>query len=182
GVRGRNSDNRLIHQVLSKGGTELKEELEILLAGQSIEKHLEENIIFRELDYRDDLIWSLLLMSGYLKQTGWIKKQGQDERYYALSIPNREVRTTYVKLVREYFDSRIGNKKLETMLKALVSGDINLFEEIFSEYVVASMSFFDTGGNAESIYHAFVMGLLLWLTPEHEVKSNRESGYGRYDI
>ena len=68
------------------------------------------------------------------------------------------------------------------MLKALLEGDIDVFEEIFSDYVMKAMSFFDTAGEAEKVYHAFVMGLFLWLGPGYQVKSNRESGYGRYDI
>lgn len=68
------------------------------------------------------------------------------------------------------------------MLKALLDGEIDVFEEIFADYVIKSMSFFDTAEDPEKVYHAFVMGLLLWLSPDYEVKSNRESGYGRYDI
>jgi hypothetical protein len=68
------------------------------------------------------------------------------------------------------------------MLKALLEGDIDVFEEIFSDYVVKAMSFFDMAEEPEKVYHAFVMGLLLWLPPGCRVKSNRESGYGRYDI
>jgi hypothetical protein len=68
------------------------------------------------------------------------------------------------------------------MLKALLDGEIDVFEEIFSDYVVRSMSFFDMGAEPEKVYHAFVMGLLIWLSPAYQVKSNRESGYGRYDI
>ena len=68
------------------------------------------------------------------------------------------------------------------MLKALLEGDIDVFEEFFSDYVMTAMSFFDTAVEPEKIYHAFVMGLFLWLSPGYQVKSNRESGYGRYDI
>ncbi|MCP4152912.1 MAG: AAA family ATPase, partial [bacterium] len=102
--------------------------------------------------------------------------------YYTLTIPNMEVKTVYVGIIEHYFATRIDNRKLEVMLKALLDGEIELFEEIFSDYVTQSMSFFDTSGDPENVYHAFVMGLLLWITPEYQVKSNRESGYGRYDI
>jgi hypothetical protein len=71
---------------------------------------------------------------------------------------------------------------LELMLKALLIGDIDIFEEIFSGFVTTAMSFFDMAADPEKVYHAFVMGLLLWLDPQYQVKSNRESGYGRYDI
>ena len=68
------------------------------------------------------------------------------------------------------------------MLKALLEGDIDVFGDIFSDYVMTAMSFFDTAAEPEKVYHAFVMGLFLWLSPGYEIKSNRESGYGRYDI
>ena len=67
-------------------------------------------------------------------------------------------------------------------VKLQLEGDIGIFAEIFSDYVMKSMSFFDMAADAEKVYHAFVMGLLLWLSPDYEIKSNRESGYGRYDI
>jgi hypothetical protein len=97
-------------------------------------------------------------------------------------VPNLEVRTTYTRIIGRYFTSKIENEKLEIMLKALLEGDIDVFEEIFSDYVMTAMSFFDMGAEPEKVYHAFVMGLFLWLSPGYQVKSNRESGYGRYDI
>jgi hypothetical protein len=77
---------------------------------------------------------------------------------------------------------RFGKTLNLSMLKALLEGDIDIFEEIFSDYVMTSMSFFDMGAEPEKVYHAFVMGLFLRLSPGYQVKSNRESGYGRYDI
>ncbi len=116
-----------------------------------------------------------------MKQEPMEKKERTENLFYRLSIPNVEVRVTYTQIVEEYFENRIANGKLQSMLKALTDGDIDVFEEIFTDYVVKSMSFFDTGNESEKVYHAFVMGLLLWL-PGYRVKSNRESGYGRYDI
>jgi len=84
--------------------------------------------------------------------------------------------------VENFFSDKIENSRLEIMLKALIGGEIDVFAEIFSDYVVTSMSFFDMGADPEKVYHAFVMGLFLWLSPAYQVKSNRESGYGRYDI
>ena len=121
-------------------------------------------------------------MGGYLRQSNGKRDENTGKLYYSLFIPNKEVRIIYTGIIERYFTDRIENKKLESMLKALIEGDIELFEEIFSNYVAASMSFFDTGGDPEKVYHAFVMGLLLWLAPAYQVKSNRESGYGRYDI
>ncbi|MDQ1350913.1 MAG: hypothetical protein QG657_1215 [Acidobacteriota bacterium] len=176
------SDNRIVETLLTKEGIELKEELEQLVQGQSVEKVIEEDIVLKDVFTRENLLWSFLLMGGYLKPSAKRRDDIADKVYYSLSIPNREVRITYTRIIESYFTSKIENKKLEIMLKALIEGDIDVFEEIFSEYVAASMSFFDVAGDPEKVYHAFVMGLLLWLAPAYRVKSNRESGYGRYDI
>jgi len=176
------SDNKIVEFLLSKGGKELKEELEQLIRGEAIEKIIEENIVLKDIPLRENLLWSFLLMVGYLKQTPKKMDPATGRMHYALSIPNMEVKTIYINIVESFFTDKIENKKLEIMLKALLEGDIDVFEEIFCDYVVKSMSFFDTAGEPEKVYHAFVMGLFLWLSPAYEVKSNRESGYGRYDI
>jgi hypothetical protein len=176
------SDNQLVETLLSKGGKELRKELEQLIRGETIEKPIEENIILKEIAHREDLLWSFLLMGGYLKQTAQRRDNVSEKIYYTLSIPNKEVRSTYTGIIDRYFSTRIENEKLKTMLKALLEGDIDVFEDIFSDYVMKAMSFFDAAGEAEKVYHAFAMGLFLWLGPGYQVKSNRESGYGRYDI
>ena len=176
------SDNHIVETLLTKGGKELKKELEQLIEGESIDKPIEEDIILRDVFSRENLIWSFLLMGGYLKHTNKRRDEAAGKIYCSLSIPNKEVRMTYTRIIDHFFTDKIENEKLETMLKALIKGDIDVFEEIFSEYVITSMSFFDMGGDPEKVYHSFVMGLLLWLYPAYQVKSNRESGFGRYDI
>ena len=176
------SHNKIIDSLLYSGGKELKLELEQLIRGESIEKAIDENIVLAEVGNREELLWSFLLMGGYLKQKKKEKDELSTEVYYELSIPNLEIKSIYKRIIKQFFSDRIENSKLKEMLKALVNGEIDIFEEIFSDYVVKSMSFFDTEGDPEKIYHAFVMGLLLWLAPGYRVKSNRESGYGRYDI
>ena len=121
-------------------------------------------------------------MSGYLKQTDKKRDAAAGKMYYTLWIPNLEVRTTYTWIVDNYFSTKIENKKLETMLKALIEGDIQLFEKMLRKVVAAVFSYHDFGDEPEKVYHALVTGLLIWITNTHEIKSNRESGYGRYDI
>ncbi|MGD2091734.1 MAG: AAA family ATPase [Candidatus Aminicenantes bacterium] len=176
------SDNQMVDFLLSKGGKELKKELEQLIRDETIEKAIDENIVLKQVTTREDLLWSFLLMGGYLKQTLIRRDEISGKMYYNLLIPNMEVKTIYVQIIEHYFASKIETGQLEIMLKALLEGDIDVFTEIFSDYVMASMSFFDMGQDPEKVYHAFVMGLLLWLAPGYQVKSNRESGYGRYDI
>jgi hypothetical protein len=171
-----------VETLLCKGGKELKKELEQLIRGEAIEKAIEEDFVLKDVYLEEDLLWSFLLMGGYLKQTGKRSDPAAGKIYYTLSVPNLEVRTAYTRIINRYFSTKIESEKLEIMLKALLAGHIDVFEEIFSDYVMKAMSFFDAAGEAEKVYHAFVMGLLLWLSPDYQIKSNRESGYGRYDI
>jgi len=121
-------------------------------------------------------------MGGYLKQSAKRPDDDGERTYYLLTIPNKEVRVTYKAIVENYFSSKIENKKLEIMLKALVEGDIVLFEEMLQKVVAGVFSYHDLSGEPEKVYHALVAGLLTWISNTHEIKSNRESGYGRYDI
>jgi hypothetical protein len=117
-----------------------------------------------------------------LKQTGKRSDDEGERTYYRLAIPNKEVRVTYKTIVENYFSSKIDINKMEIMLKALVEGDIVLFEEMLQKVVAAVFSYHDFSGEPEKVYHALVAGMLTWISNTHEIKSNRESGYGRYDI
>ncbi len=176
------SDNKIVETLLTKGGKELKEELEQLVRGETIEKAIEENILLRDIEHREDLLWSFLLMGGYLKQTNEHQHPASGKFIYSLSIPNEEVKFTYISIIDNFFATKISEKKLETMLKALINGEVALFEQILKMVVLAVFSYHDFGSEPEKVYHALVAGLLIWITDTHEVKSNRESGYGRYDI
>jgi hypothetical protein len=176
------SENQIVETLLTRGGIELKEELEQLIRGESIEKPIEENIILKNIAHREDLLWSFLLMGGYLKQTARRRHAASGKFFYTLSIPNEEVKTTYTAIIDNYFAEKVDRKKLELMLKALIDGDILLFEKILKMVVLSIFSYHDFSGEPEKVYHALVTGLLIWITDTHEIKSNRESGYGRYDI
>ncbi|HLP48670.1 MAG TPA: PD-(D/E)XK nuclease domain-containing protein, partial [Candidatus Kapabacteria bacterium] len=97
-------------------------------------------------------------------------------------VPNEEVKTTYQRIIRRFFTARVEPERVEIMLKALIDGDIKLFEKMLKTIVLAVFSYHDFRGEPEKVYHALVMGLLVWISGTHEIKSNRESGYGRYDI
>ncbi len=176
------SDNSLVDSLLTQGGKELKEELELLIRGETIEKIIDQNIILQDVATREDFLWAFLLMGGYLKQTGKRQDEDSGDVTYSLAIPNKEVRSTYTAIIKRYFTEKLGNKKMEIMLKALIEGDIKLFEELLIEVVLKVYSYHDFGNEPERVYHALVAGLLVWISNTHEVKSNRESGYGRYDI
>jgi hypothetical protein len=123
-----------------------------------------------------------LVDGGYLKQTGKRRDAAAGKMFYTLSIPNLEVRMTYTDIIDRYFTTKIENEKLEIMLNALIEGDIKLFEKMLRKVVSAVFSYHDFGGEPGKVYHALVAGLLIWISNTHEIKSNRESGYGRYDI
>jgi hypothetical protein len=177
------SDNAIVEQLLTRGGKELRQELESLIGGESIEKPIEENIVFAEIEKRDDLLWSFLLFAGYLK----CAKQRVDEYdptviLAQLCLPNLEVRGIFTRLIKNWFADRIENKKLEMMLQAFVKGHIEDFARFFREAVLDIFSYHDFGAASEKVYHAFTIGLLAWLGGQYEIKSNQESGYGRYDV
>ena len=176
------SDNKIVESLLSKGGKELKQELEHLIRGETIEKSIEKSIALKDISSDEDSLWSFLLMGGYLKPTGMRREDAMEKTYYSLSIPNKEVRHIYMRIIRRYFAAKIENEKLEIMLKALISGDIKLFEKMLRKVVLAVFSYHDFSEEPEKVYHALVAGLLVWIANTHEIKSNRESGYGRYDI
>ena len=121
-------------------------------------------------------------VQGYLKQTGKRRDEIADKIFYTLSIPNMEVRFTYTRIIDRYFATELENEKVEIILKALIEGEVNLIEKMLRKIVLAVFSYHDFSGEPEKVYHALVAALLIWISNTHEIKSNRESGYGRYDI
>ncbi|SHH39266.1 AAA family ATPase [Tepidibacter thalassicus] len=173
------SSNDLVKIILTKSGEFIKKDLEDLIKGKDIVKTINEDIVMKDIDKSSENVWSFLLFSGYLKVVNEEFKRGKT--YCNLKIPNLEVAYLYEEIIMSWFNESINNEKFNIMLKSLVNGDIEVFEEIFSEYLIKSASYFDIE-ESESFYHAFVLGILVALNEEYEVKSNRESGYGRYDI
>jgi hypothetical protein len=175
------SSNDLIKRLLLKGDNSLKFELEDLIEGNSINKVIDDNIVMSEVEDSNENIWSFLTLSGYLKAT---KTENIEGRLNCeLKIPNKEVHIFYENLIEKWFKETLNNQKYNTMLKALITKDIEVFEEIFSDFVMKNMSYFDASGEEpEKVYHAFVLGMIVSLANEYEVKSNKESGYGRYDV
>ena len=175
------SSNDLIKRLLIKGNENMKLELEELIKGNTINKVIDDNIVMSEVEDSNENIWSFLLMSGYLKalKTELIRGRLNCE----LKIPNEEVHIFYENLIEKWFKEVMTNEKYMTMLKMLTSGNIKIFEGIFKEFVINNLSYFDISGKEpERVYHAFVLGILVSLSNEYEVKSNKESGYGRYDV
>ena len=175
------SSNDLIKKLLSKGSRETKENLEDLIQGKFIKKVIDDHIVMKEVEEDEENLWSFLALSGYLKPTKIEVIDG--ELHCTLKIPNKEVLIFYNHIIEKWFKESLTSNTYNTMLKALITGDIEVFEEIFSDFVLNNMSYFDVSGKQpEKVYHAFVLGILVSLSKEYEVKSNKESGYGRYDV
>ncbi len=175
------SGNELIKELVINGNEDLKTNLELLIQGEKIKKKIDENIVFAEIKSKSSSVWSFLLFSGYLSAAASDRKEGR--LYAELEIPNQEINYIYEEIILDWFEKNISSKKLALMLKALTEADIDTFAQIFKEFTVNSFSYFDTAAEApEKVYHAFVLGLLLNLRDDYQIKSNRESGYGRYDI
>ncbi len=172
------SDNTLMQQCVTLGTSELKTEIEELLQGGYIEKKIEEGFIFTDLKEKPNAVWALLLYSGYLTIDS--ASQGNLCR---LRIPNMEVKELYKSTIIDWFERSINEHKYRMLLTSLVTGDVDTFSQIFQEFVLSSTSIFDVSGSEpEKIYHAFVLGILIGLKDQYDVKSNRESGLGRYDV
>ncbi|MDM8520201.1 AAA family ATPase [Anaerolineales bacterium HSG6] len=168
----------LLDQLITRGGAELREELEQLLTGQTIIRPVYDSIVMRDLETHDDLLWSFLVFSGYLKcPPNFVRRN-----WYELTIPNEEIRLVYEDLVERWFKEKIKIPQLETMLAALEQGDIYLFERMLRMVVLEVMSYHDLSGDPEKVYQALVLGMLVWLSPKYEIRTNREAGYGRYDM
>ncbi len=175
------SSNDLIKRLLLKGNNNIKIELKELIEGKSINKIIDDNIVMSEVEDSNENIWSFLTLSGYLKaaKTEVIRGRLNCE----LKIPNEEVHIFYENLIEKWFKETLSNQKYEEMLNRLICGDIENFSYIFQDFVLDNLSYFDVSGKEpERVYHAFVLGMLVSLSENYEVKSNKESGYGRYDV
>ncbi len=173
-------DNALMRGLIAQGSEDFKADIEELLKGGVIEKNIEEGLIFADLAKGPNAVWSLLLFSGYLTTEAGPTAPGSPSR---LRIPNEEVLHLYRSMVIDWFEKSIHESKYCLLLQSLTKGDIDTFSKIFQEFLLASVSVFDVASDQpEKIYHAFILGMLVGLGESYEVRSNRESGYGRYDV
>ena len=176
-----NTSSNEIIKTLVENSEDFRKDLEILLRGESVEKVINPNITFRDRDFhfKEEMLYSFLFFSGYLK---YISKRFYRGKYYCnLSIVNLECQYIFENIISDWITDSFSSRKLRILLKALVDGDLRLFERIFSEFVRDTLSFYDVGKNVESVYHAFLLGLLVNLN-DYEIISNQEAGYGRVDI
>ena len=173
------SSNDLIKLILKNSAT-VKEKIEQLLRDEEIEVPINLETVIVGIEQNEENIWGLLLGTGYLKVTGVVDLA---MGVYKVKIPNYEIKFLFQNIIRDWFNDKVIGNNLNTILKDLVTLKLDEFEQKFKVLVRQMFSFMDVGENtAENFYHAFVLGMLVGLKDSYYVNSNRESGYGRYDI
>ena len=174
------SANELIkNEIKKKDSGIIREDVLKLINNEKIEKDIEENFVFPDLNSRKSLLWTLLTYSGYLTT----KKQVA-RKEYELVIPNYEIKTIFQDTIIEWFEADINVIKstLQKTANDLVSNKIIAFERGFKQIIGDTFSYYDTAKNNEYIYHSYILGLLAIIGDDYIIKSNKESGDGRYDI
>lgn len=176
------SSNSLIGKMIRESAPDIKIAMEHLLEGETIEASVDEEIVFNQLDDSNSAIWSLLLASGYLR----VEDISEDEdNLYNLALTNFEVQNMFRSMIRDWFDRP--SAKYNEFVKALLAGDLVYMNRFMNQMTDSVFSFFDTGGKPsrqepERFYHGFVLGLIADSQIAYRITSNRESGFGRYDV
>jgi Predicted AAA-ATPase/PD-(D/E)XK nuclease superfamily len=178
------SGNDLVKTCLYRSGLIHAERFEQLMKGQAIESFINENIVFPDLTasvHDDSIILSFLLMAGYFKVLSVTRSEEGTQAQ--LAIPNREIRGLYGELVKRWLLAGQDHVSINTFLNDLLRGDIVAFEQSFQHLLDNTISVHDLSKEPEAFYHGFMIGLTAHIqaNPNYELKSNRESGYGRYD-
>ena len=176
------SGNALISKIVREGDADLKSDFEVLLSGGSVEKRFDEQVSFDELGRRPGAVWGLLVAGGYLRieAAGPAHADGS-----TLKITNHEVALSFDGMVRGWFD--VVSSRYNAFVRALLAGDLDAMNVYMNDVALDTFSTFDTGKRAsglepERFYHGFVLGLLVELRGRYLIRSNRESGFGRYDV
>ena len=174
------SSNELIkNEIKKKDADNIREEILKLINNETITKDIEENFVFPDLDKRKSLLWTLLTYSGYLT----IKKQ-ISRKEYVLFIPNYEIKTIFQDTIIEWLetDIKIIKSLLQDTTNYLINNQLIEFEKGFKQIIGDTFSYYDTAKNHEYVYHSYILGLLAIIGDDYIIKSNKESGEGRYDI
>jgi len=174
------SSNELLkEQLADRNENYTREQLLGLINNETIEKEIDENFVFPNLDKNKELLWSLLTFSGYLTS---INKIGR--KSYELKIPNYEIKTVFQDIILDWLntDLKIKQALLIDTTKYLINNEIDKFEKGFKKIMGDTFSYFDINGEPENVYQSYVLGLLAIIGDDYIIKSNRESGEGRYDI
>ena len=183
------SANSLVGKLIREGGRGVKQSFEQLLRGESLRCEIDEQIVYNQLDHNEAAIWSLLLASGYLKVIDYDElgkiEQGA-KAYYEVALTNYEVRRMFESMVNTWFATVA--EDYNDFIKAMLMKDVDAMNEYMSQMACEIFSYFDTGkrvsqkAQPERFYHGVILGLLVDLQVDYIITSNRESGFGRYDV
>ena len=182
------SANSLVGKLIREAGHSIKEQFELLLHGESIRSVIDEQIVYNQLNGSERAIWSLLLASGYLKVLHYEKYEEIPEGTqpkYELALTNLEVNLMFQSMIHAWFDD--AEEEYNDFINALMENDVDAMNEYMNGIALRIFSSFDTGkqpsrSKPEKFYHGFVLGLLVDLQDHYYLTSNRESGFGRYDV
>ena len=179
------SSNSLVGKLIQEGSSQVKTIIEDLLEGKSLITQIDEQIVYNQLDTDEWAIWSLLLASGYLKVNSYEMNPATGEERYELSLTNMEVRLMFEHMIRQWF--RNFTPAYNEFVKALLLRDKKAMNVYMNRVALSTFSCFDTGNTPsqsepERFYHGFVLGLMVELRDRYAILSNRESGFGRYDV
>ena len=182
------SSNGLINSLVKTGSSYIKTMMEMLLKGETINVPIDEQIVFSELDYSEDAVWSLMLASGYLKVVSAEPLVGnrRKARRYTLALTNLEIQVMFEDMILRWFSP--AKSETNEFIKALITGDIESMNEYMNDVALRTFSSFDSGKHTsekkapENFFHGFVLGLMVDQSENYIITSNRESGFGRYDI
>ncbi len=180
------SSNHLVDQLIREGNTKIKISMEDLLNGKHLYKEIDEQIIFDQLDHDENAIWSLFLASGYLKVENYTLNVDTGTDLYELSLTNKEVQIMFQKMIRKWFSGT--DIVYNDFIKAMLNNDVKSMNIYMNKIALTTFSYFDSGrkpseeAQPERFYHGFVLGLVVELAERYNITSNRESGFGRYDV
>ena len=181
------SGNGLVNSLIRTGNADLKQTMEMLLQGKSFVTELDEQIVYDQLDDDDNAVWSLLLAAGYLKIVNLEYVGIRKTKTYTLTITNMETLGMFENMVKGWFKGSVRIVYNE-FIKAMLNDNVRMMNAFMNKVTLNTFSSFDSGNKPseetepERFYHGFVLGMVVNLADTYKVRSNRESGYGRYDV
>ena len=170
------SSNSIVRELVERADGSVKQEMEELIAGGSIEKPVHEDITYDEVYKTEDNLWNFLFFTGYLKKLS--ERFDGEMVYLTLAVPNTEVKLIYRNTILDWFNQNIKKKDFSALYRGILQRETDVLEREISKNLMETISFFDY---KEDYYHGFLAGLLKMMDG-YTLKSNRESGLGRSDL
>ena len=175
------SSNDIIKQLIMEGDADVKQEIEVLLGGGTLKKAISEDVVFGNIQETPDALWNFFLFSGYLRLVN--KTLVKNKQFGEFQIPNIEIQTIFEDSILYWFSKSQTYNKFNVVLDNLKKGRIKDFSKYFADFIRMTCSYYDfADSEPEKVYHALVLGMMVQLQTEYRITSNRESGYGRYDV